>query len=162
MASIHGNSQSAAIWKDRENEHEIFKNSSHSSIKPLCFYDNGKPHSTRITPERILDLSWFVLSHPPFSLDLAPSDFHLFHSLQNVLNFHYLFILHPNMINYDLGLDSGISYVFWWNIFPFYFNSFIYLFLFRTDFSVFAPQRPFCASLMLRRNNDVSDSCFIN
>ncbi|KOX68389.1 Histone-lysine N-methyltransferase SETMAR, partial [Melipona quadrifasciata] len=38
-----------------------------------------------ITRQKLLELGWDVLSHPPYSLDLAPSDFHLFRSLQNSL-----------------------------------------------------------------------------
>ncbi|KOX74647.1 Histone-lysine N-methyltransferase SETMAR [Melipona quadrifasciata] len=46
-----------------------------------------------ITRQKLLELGWDVLSHPPYSPDLAPSDFHLFRSLQNSLNgknFNYL------------------------------------------------------------------------
>ena len=32
-----------------------------------------------------MDLGWSVLSYLPYSPDLAPSDFHFFRSLQNVL-----------------------------------------------------------------------------
>ena len=34
----------------------------------------------------MLDFGWSVLTHQPFSTDLAPSDFHLFPVLQNTLN----------------------------------------------------------------------------
>ena len=37
--------------------------------------------------EKILNLGKFVLPHPPYLLDLAPSDFHVFPSLQNALNY---------------------------------------------------------------------------
>jgi histone-lysine N-methyltransferase SETMAR len=33
-----------------------------------------------------MQLGWNVLPHPPYSSDLAPSDYHLFRSLQNSLN----------------------------------------------------------------------------
>ena len=39
-------------------------------------------YSARITKEKILDLGWSVLLHPPYSPDLTPSDFHLFYSQQ--------------------------------------------------------------------------------
>jgi histone-lysine N-methyltransferase SETMAR len=36
--------------------------------------------------QKIKDLNWEILDHPPYSPDLAPSDYHLFRSLQNHLN----------------------------------------------------------------------------
>ena len=36
--------------------------------------------------EKLLQLGWEVLIHPLYSPDTAPSDFHLFQSLQNSLN----------------------------------------------------------------------------
>ena len=36
--------------------------------------------------QKLLQLGWEVLIHPPYSANIAPSDFHLFRSLQNSLN----------------------------------------------------------------------------
>ena len=49
----------------------------------MLLHDNARLHSARFTQEEILDLAWSVL---PYSSDLAPSDFYLFHSQQNAMN----------------------------------------------------------------------------
>lgn len=48
--------------------------------------DNARRHVSLITRQKALELGWHVLSHPPYSPDVAPSDFHLFRLLQNSLN----------------------------------------------------------------------------
>ena len=35
--------------------------------------------------QKMEKVGWEVLSHPPYSLDLTPSDYHLFRSLRNYL-----------------------------------------------------------------------------
>ena len=42
-----------------------------------------------MTRQKLLQLGWEVLIHPPYSPDIAPSDFHLFRSLQNSFNGKY-------------------------------------------------------------------------
>ena len=39
-----------------------------------------------MTRQKLLQLGWEVLIHPPYSPDIAPLDFHFFRSLQNSLN----------------------------------------------------------------------------
>jgi histone-lysine N-methyltransferase SETMAR len=43
----------------------------------LLHHDNSRPHTARATRYRLQDLQWELLEHPPYSPDLAPSDFHL-------------------------------------------------------------------------------------
>ena len=44
------------------------------------------PHTSLVTRQKLLELGWDILPHPPYSPDLAPSDYFLFRSLQNSLN----------------------------------------------------------------------------
>lgn len=58
-----------------------------ANSKDVVFqHDNAKPHTSLVTCQKLSELGWDVLSHPPYSPDLAPSDYHLFRSMQNSLN----------------------------------------------------------------------------
>jgi len=48
-------------------------------------YDNAGPHVAKTTLEKLKELKWEALIHPPHSPDLAPTNFYLFLSLSNIL-----------------------------------------------------------------------------
>ncbi|KMQ86389.1 transposase [Lasius niger] len=48
-------------------------------------HDNARPHTARDTTALLERFKWDVLEHPPYSPDLAPSDFHLFLHLKKHL-----------------------------------------------------------------------------
>jgi histone-lysine N-methyltransferase SETMAR len=48
-------------------------------------HDNAKPHVAKTIKQKLEQLGWQLISHPPYSPDLAPSDYHLFRSLSNDL-----------------------------------------------------------------------------
>ena len=58
--------------------------------KGIVFHDNATPRTSLATLTKLLELGWEVMSHPPYSPDLAPSHYHLFRSLQNFLNGKYV------------------------------------------------------------------------
>ena len=49
-------------------------------------HDNARPHVSKVTREKLQKFHWTVIPHPPYSPDTAPSDFHLFRSLQHFLD----------------------------------------------------------------------------
>ena len=51
----------------------------------LLQHDNARPHTSAATRDVIQRLGFSVLPHPPYSPDLAPSDFHLFPKLKGHL-----------------------------------------------------------------------------
>jgi transposase len=54
-------------------------------LRILLLHDNARPHTAPATIEALKTLKFEVLSHPPYSPDLAPSDFHFFPHLKRDL-----------------------------------------------------------------------------
>lgn len=48
-------------------------------------HDNARPHVASVTRHQLKELGWDTVPHPPYSPDLAPSDYHLFRSLKQYL-----------------------------------------------------------------------------
>jgi hypothetical protein len=51
--------------------------------QPIILHDNARPHVAKIVQQKLKELNWEVLPHPPYSPTEAPSDYHLFRSLSN-------------------------------------------------------------------------------
>ncbi|GFW45188.1 histone-lysine N-methyltransferase SETMAR [Trichonephila clavipes] len=55
--------------------------------KGVVFHqDNARPHTSLVSRQKLLQLEWDTMPHPPYSPDLAPSNYYLFRSLQNFLD----------------------------------------------------------------------------
>jgi histone-lysine N-methyltransferase SETMAR len=53
--------------------------------KIYLLHDNARPHIAKTVNEKLKSLEWELIPHPPYSPDIAPSDYHLFLSLSNQL-----------------------------------------------------------------------------
>ena len=56
-----------------------------STLLILLLHDNARPRTARATIDALETLKFEVLSHPPYSPDLAQSNFHLFPHLKRDL-----------------------------------------------------------------------------
>jgi len=61
--------------KDKRQEYNERNN------KVILQHDNARPHVSKSIKTYLEMLKWEVLSHPPYSSDIAPSDYHLFRSM---------------------------------------------------------------------------------
>jgi hypothetical protein len=51
----------------------------------LLLHDNARQYTAQVTVN-LLEWGWEILQHPPYSPDLAPSDFHLFPNMKKHLH----------------------------------------------------------------------------
>ena len=54
--------------------------------KVILLHDNARPHVAAPVKTYLETLNWEVLSHPPYSPDIAPSDYYLFRSMAHGLS----------------------------------------------------------------------------
>ncbi|KAF2356735.1 Transposase type 1 [Trinorchestia longiramus] len=53
---------------------------------PILFHDNARPHVARMTVQKLTELGYETLPHPPYSPDLSPTDYHLIKRLSAFLD----------------------------------------------------------------------------
>lgn len=53
--------------------------------KVILLHDNARPHTAALTVQKLEQLGWETLEHPPYSPDLSPCDFHVFGPLKEAL-----------------------------------------------------------------------------
>ena len=51
----------------------------------IILQDNAKPHTSKKTIQKFSDIGYEILSHPPYSPDISPTDYHVFLSMSNFL-----------------------------------------------------------------------------
>nr|KAF6369105.1 hypothetical protein mMyoMyo1_010510 [Myotis myotis] len=54
--------------------------------KVILLHDDTPSHTSKPVKDTLKDLAWEVLTHPLYSPDLAPSDYHLFQSMAHTLS----------------------------------------------------------------------------
>ncbi|CAJ0592479.1 unnamed protein product [Cylicocyclus nassatus] len=97
--ALYSNVQRRAQWVDKEDDAQaISKPDAHEKKVMLCIcseahedstlkcISNTTPHIASATKNELATYGWTVLPHPPYSSDLAPSDYHLFSALQRHLD----------------------------------------------------------------------------
>ncbi|EGI70779.1 Mariner Mos1 transposase, partial [Acromyrmex echinatior] len=52
----------------------------------ILLHDNARPHVAKPVKKYLERVKWEILPHPLYSPDIAPSDFHLFRSMQSALS----------------------------------------------------------------------------
>lgn len=57
--------------------------------KVILQHDNARPHVAQPVKTYLETLKWEVLPHPPYSPDIAPSDYHLFRSMTHGLAYQH-------------------------------------------------------------------------
>jgi histone-lysine N-methyltransferase SETMAR len=54
--------------------------------KIIFHHDGAKPHTAKVTQQKLREFGWEVMLQPPYSPDISPSDYYLFLSMQHFLS----------------------------------------------------------------------------
>ena len=80
----HNNKQCALQW-DAYRQAEACNSKQTQRKAFVLLHDNARRHTAAHTAEPLRKLKFEVMAHPPYSPDLAPSDYHLFGPLKEAL-----------------------------------------------------------------------------
>jgi [histone H3]-lysine36 N-dimethyltransferase SETMAR len=85
-----GQTVTADLYKDqllKLNEAVVIKRPEWATRheRPILLHDNARPHVGKQVKDVLQEMKWEVLPHPPYSPDIAPSDYHLFRSMAHGL-----------------------------------------------------------------------------
>ncbi|KAK6730027.1 hypothetical protein RB195_006842 [Necator americanus] len=87
----------------------------------ILLHENARPHVSLITRQKLHELNYETLDHPPYSPDLSPTDFHFFKHLDNFLREKHFrnqddaetafdeFIASRTPDFYDIGIKKLVS-----------------------------------------------------
>ncbi|KAK6751513.1 hypothetical protein RB195_003108 [Necator americanus] len=83
----HGCTVTADVYVDQlKNLKTNLENARPQQREVYFQHDNARPHVARTTKAKLVKFGSTILPHPPYSPDLAPSDYHLFSYLQRHLD----------------------------------------------------------------------------
>jgi transposase len=57
---------------------QVLSNRVSENTQWIVLHDNARPHTAARTRALLEHFNWELFDHPPYSPDLAPSDYHLF------------------------------------------------------------------------------------
>ena len=69
------------LWKKNDRNRSIGQYD-----KLILLHDNVRPHAAKQIEQYLERVKWTILPNPSYSLDIAPSNFHLFQSMQSALS----------------------------------------------------------------------------
>jgi histone-lysine N-methyltransferase SETMAR len=71
--------------RDHRNIRSVLRNTPKTAYSVVILHDNARPHTAARSRALLEHFNWELLNDPAYSLDLAPSDYHLFTYVKNWL-----------------------------------------------------------------------------